>query len=90
VLANENYLIKANMHDMNNQRVLDSEKYVYFSMGWNAELSQNHSTSTRRRVIGMAIGYAAIELVPNEQGWAIIEAGNQDSKGSYMIINFEQ
>jgi beta-galactosidase len=37
----------------------------------------------------MANGYAAIELLPSKKGKAIIEARNQDFKGSYLVIDFE-
>lgn len=90
ILANGNYLIEATMCDKNNQRVLDYEKYLYFSMDGNGEMLQNYGTPTRSRVIEMVNGRAAIEIVPAEKGRAIIEARNQDFKGSYFIIDFEQ
>ena len=89
-LANGHYLIEATMRDKQGQRVLDYEKYIYFSMDGNGELLQNYGTPTRSRVIEMANGYAAIELAPAEKGKAIIEARNQDFKGSYLILDFEQ
>ena len=90
VLSNGNYLIEATMRDKNNKRVLDYEKYIYFSMDGNGKLLQDYGTPTRSRVIEMANGYAAIELVPAEKGRAIIEARNQDFKGSYLVIDFDK
>lgn len=88
--ANGNYLIEATMRDKQGRRVLDYEKYIYFSMDGNGELLQNYGTPTRSRVIEMANGYAAIELAPADKGRAIIEARNQDFKGSYLILDYEQ
>lgn len=90
LLANGNYLVEATMRDKQGQRVLDYEKYIYFSKDGNGKLLQHYGTPTRSRVIEMANGYAAIELVPAKKGKAIIEARNQDFKGSYLIMDFEQ
>ncbi|MEM1359920.1 MAG: hypothetical protein AAGF89_17065, partial [Bacteroidota bacterium] len=49
-------------------------------------LLQHYGTPTRSRVIQMANGRAAIELAPYPAGRAVIEARNQDFKGSYLIV----
>lgn len=88
-LSNGNYLIEAFMVDNEENRVLDYEKHLYFSKDGNGRLLKDYGTPTRSQVIQMANGYAAIELVPDDKGKAIIEARNQDFKGSYLIIDFE-
>lgn len=90
MLPNGNYLVEAFMQDKNGVRVLDYEKHVYFSRDGAGELLKNYGTSTRSQVIQMANGYAAIELLPSKKGKAIIEARNQDFKGSYLVIDFEK
>ena len=88
-LPSGNYLIEAFMVDNNENRVLDYEKHLYFSRDGTGQLLVDYGTPTRSQVIQMANGYAAIELVPSDQGKAIIEARNQDFKGSYIIVDFE-
>ena len=88
ILPNGNYLIEANMFDKNGRRVLDYEKPIYFSKDGAGELLINYGTPTRSQVIQMANGHAAIELIPGKKGKAIIEARNQDFKGSYLVIDF--
>ncbi len=90
MLPNGNYLIEAIMVDKNSVRVLDYEKHLYFSKDGGGELMKNYGTPTRSQVIQMANGYAAIELKPSKKGKAIVEARNQDFKGSYLIIDFEK
>jgi len=90
VLPNGNYLVEAFMMDKNGVRVLDYEKHLYFSKDGLGELLKNYGTPTRSQVIQMANGYAAIELIPSKKGKAIIEARNQDFKGSYLVIDFEK
>ena len=89
VLENGNYLIEAVTLDKKGERVLDYEEHLYFSKDGNGSLLVNYGTPTRSQVIEMANGYAAIELEPAKNGKAIIEARNQDFKGSYLIIHFE-
>jgi len=89
-LDNGNYLIEAKMKDKEGANVLDYEKYLYFSLNGTGELLKNYGTPTRSQVIEMANGYAAIELIPSDHGKAIIEARNQDFKGSYLIIEFDK
>ena len=74
--------------DKNGHRVLDYERPVYFAKDGAGELMINYGTPTKSQVIQMANGRAAIELIPAEEGRAIIEVRNQDFKGSYLIINF--
>ena len=88
-LDNGNYLVEAFMKDKNGNRVLDYEKHLYFSRDGEGKLLKDYGTPTRSQVIQMANGYAAIELQPAASGRAIIEARNQDFKGSYLTINFE-
>ncbi len=90
VLENGNYLIEAKMSDENDMRILDYEKYIYFSHDGQGQLLKNYGTPTRSQVIQMANGYAAIELVPSKRGKAIIEVRNQDFKGSYLTIDFDK
>jgi len=78
------------MKDKNGVRVLDYEKHLYFSNNGSGELLKNYGTPTRSQVIQMANGYAAIELAPSKEGKAIIEARNQDFKGSYLVIDFDK
>ena len=88
MLANGNYLVEAFAKDKNGLRVLDYEKHLYFSRDGAGQLLKNYGTPTRSQVIQMANGYAAIELKPSDTGKAIIEARNQDFKGSYLVIEF--
>lgn len=90
ILANGNYLVEAYMKDKNGLRVLDYEQHLYFSKDGNGQLLINYGTPTRSQVIEMANGYAAIELAPALHGKAVIEARNQDFKGSYITIDFDQ
>ncbi|MEL7123721.1 MAG: glycoside hydrolase family 2 TIM barrel-domain containing protein [Bacteroidota bacterium] len=87
-LENGNYLIEATMVDKDGKRVLDYEDRVYFSQDGAGELLVNYGTPTRSQVIEMANGKACIELVPSK-GKSIIEARNQDFKGSYLVLDFE-
>ncbi len=90
MLPNGNYLVEATMVDKKGVRVLDYEKHLYFSKDGAGKLVKDYGTPTRSQVIQMANGYAAIELLPSKKGKAIIEARNQDFKGSYLVIDFEQ
>ena len=89
-LPNGNYLVEAKMMDKNGVRVLDYERPLYFSRDGAGALLKNYGTPTRSQIIQMANGYAAIELKPASTGKAVIEARNQDFKGSYHIIDFEK
>lgn len=88
-LANGNYLVEAFMKDKDGKRVLDYEKHLYFSRDGAGSLMKDYGTPTRSQVIQMANGYAAIELQSADTGRAIIEARNQEFKGSYLTIDFE-
>ena len=90
VLNNGNYLIEAIMKDKNGERVLNYEKHIYFSKDGTGEFLKDYGTPTRSQVIQMANGYAAIEMKGSHKGKAIIEARNQDFKGSYLVIDFEK
>ena len=89
-LANGNTLVIATMEDKNNQRVLDYEDRCYFTLlDGNSELLKHYGTPTRSQQIEMANGRAAIELVP-ASGRTVVEARNQDFKGSYIELNFNE
>ena len=85
-LPNGNLLIVATMQDKKHQRVLNYEKPVYFSHDGGGHLLENYGTPTRSRVIEFANGRASVEYAPGESK-AVIEARNQDFKGSYLIID---
>lgn len=88
-LSNGNQLIEATMVDAKGNRVLNYEDRIYFSHDGAGKLLVNYGTPTRSQVIEMANGRASIELVPGE-GRAVIEARNQDFKGSYLVLNFDK
>lgn len=88
-LSNGNILIEAKMIDKKGNRVLDYEKRMYFSADGSSKLLMNYGTPTRSQVLEMANGRAAIELVP-APGKTVIEARNQDFKGSYLTLNFSE
>jgi beta-galactosidase len=87
-LPNGNMLVEAIMKDKNGLRVYDYEEELYFALDGQGELMKYYGTPTGSDIIQMANGRAAIELVPEKNGRAIIEARNQDFKGSYIVINF--
>ena len=86
-LKNGNYLIEAVLQDENGRRILDYNKRIYFSYDGDGYLLKDYGTATRSEIIEMANGYAAIEFVPVPGGRAVIEARNQDFKGSYLIVD---
>ncbi len=88
-LSNGNILVTATMVDNNNQRVLDYEDRCYFTLlDGNSKLLKHYGTPTRSQQIEMANGQAAIELVPSI-GRTVVEARNQDFKGSYIELKFD-
>lgn len=86
-LENGNELIEAVMLDKNGQRVLDYEKPIYFAKDGSGKLMVNYGTPNRSQVIQMANGKASIEFIP-DNGKTVIEARNQDFKGSYLVLEF--
>lgn len=88
-LPNGHWLVEATLVDERGQRVLDYEKRMYFTADGPAELLVNYGTPTRSQVLEMANGRAAIELKPRP-GRTVIEARNQDFKGSYLILEFPE
>jgi len=89
-LKNGNTLVIATMEDANNQRVLNYEDRCYFTLlDGNSELMKHYGTPTRSQQIEMANGQAAIELIP-ASGRTVVEARNQDFKGSYIELNFDK
>jgi beta-galactosidase len=87
-LPNGNLLVGAIMRDKNGLRVYDYEEELYFALDGQGELMKYYGTPTRSDILQMANGRAAIEMVPEASGRAIIEARNQDFKGSYIVIDF--
>ncbi len=87
-LPNGNLLVEAIMRDAEGRRVLDYDDHLYFAADGAGELLVDYGTPTRSRVIGMANGRAAIELRPGA-GRTVVEARNQDFKGSYLVIPAE-
>lgn len=88
-LSNGNILVRATMVDKNDQRVLDYEDRCYFTLlDGNSKLLMHYGTPTRSQVIEMANGQAMIELVP-ATGRTVVEARNQDFKGSYIELKFD-
>jgi len=86
-LDNGNTLIVATMRDKEGRRCLDYEGRVYFDLNGAGELLVDWGTPTRSQVIEMANGRAAIEAKLTT-GRTVIEARNQDFKGSYLTIQY--
>ncbi len=85
-LASGNFLITAVMEDGNGNRCLDYNDFVFFSMDGDGKLLEDYGTPTKSSVIQMANGKAEIEFVPVPFGNAVVEARNQDFKGSYIQL----
>jgi beta-galactosidase len=88
-LKSGNFLIEALMVDENNNRCLDYNKRVYFDHNGPGKLVKYFGTPTGSDIIEFASSRAAIEFIPEGIGTAIIEARNQDFKGSYITIECE-
>ena len=86
ILPNGNYLIEAVAIDKNGIRAINYEKRIYFSHDGPGVLMSEYGVPDKSRVIEMANGRAVIQFVPGN-GTAIIEARNQDFKGSYLTID---
>jgi beta-galactosidase len=80
-------LITAVAVDASGQRCLDYSKRIYFSSDGGGELLVNYGTPSRSSVIEMANGKAQIEFKPAPGTKVVIEARNQDFKGSYLTVN---
>ena len=85
-LNSGNILITAKMIDKNGQLCTDYNKRVYFSSDGDGHLLVNYGTPTKSQLIEMANGKASIEFVPVPGGNTVIEARNQDFKGSYLKL----
>ena len=85
-LFNGNYLITAIVVDKQGQQCLDYSKRIYFSADGSGKLLENLGTNTGSSIIEAANGKAQIEFKPSGNGRDVIEARNQDFKGSYLII----
>ncbi|MCX6132838.1 MAG: DUF4982 domain-containing protein [Ignavibacteriales bacterium] len=86
-LSGGTILVTATAVDANGQRCLEYNKRLYFTSDGGGELVVNYGTPTRSSVIEMANGKAQIEFKPAPGKKAVIEARNQDFKGSYVIVN---
>jgi len=85
-MKNGNLLIEALMLDNDGLRCLDYNDRIYFSHSGDGHLLTGYGTPTRSDVIEMANGRAAIEFRPEPDGEAVIEARNQEFKGTYLIL----
>jgi beta-galactosidase len=86
-LPSGNLLITATVVDKSGRRCLEYNKRVYFSKDGAGTLVQHMGTPTGSSVIEFANGKARIEFVPDPKKKTVIEARNQDFKGSYLIVN---
>jgi len=86
-LPNGNILIIAVARDKDERRVLDYNKRIYFTAEGEGRLVENMGTPRGSSVIEMASGKAMIEFIPPKQGKTIIEARNQDFKGTYLVFS---
>ena len=86
-MASGNYLIEAIVRDADGNRCLDYQDRVYFSSDGPGHLLTNWGTPTRSQIIECANGRAAIEFHSIPDGRAVIEARNQDFKGSYLVLD---
>lgn len=86
-LSNGNFLIQATIVDENGLRCLDYDKRIYFSVSGSGSLNENLGTPAGSSIIEASNGFAQIEFKPLGFEKAIIEARNQDFKGSYLEIN---
>ena len=85
ILPNGNYLIVAEAIDKNGIRATNYEKRIYFSHDGPGVLMSDYGVPDKSRIIEMANGRAEILFIPGN-GTTIIEARNQDFKGSYLTI----
>lgn len=81
-----NIVIDAVVLDADGQRCNDYNERIYFSSDGYGYLVENYGTPTRSSVIELANGHASIEFIPVPGKKAIIEARNQDFKGTYLIL----
>lgn len=87
-LPNGNILIEAIARDKNGKRVLDYEKRIYFDHNGSGRLLIDLGTPYGSQVLEMSNGRATVILQPDTSGQCVIEARNQDFKGSYITVNF--
>ncbi len=88
-LEGGNILVTATAVDKNGKRCPGYNKRIYFTSEGAGRLLVDYGTPTRSSVIEMANGAARIEFSPVRGGKAIIEARNQDFKGSTLTIHEE-
>jgi len=86
-LTSGNFLIEAVVCDSEGNRCLDYQDRIYFSADGPERLLVNWGISSRSKIIEAANGKAAIEFKPVPDGRSVIEARNQDFKGSYIVID---
>jgi len=85
-LPSGNILITAVARDKDGRRALDYNKRIYFTAEGAGRLVEKMGTPRGSSVIEMASGKAMIEFIPPASGKTIIEARNQDFKGSYLVF----
>ncbi len=86
-LKNGNYLITADVVDKEGQLCFDYSKRIYFSSDVSGKLLENLGTPDGSSIIEAANGQAQIVFKPVKGKKAVIEARNQDFKGSYLVID---
>ncbi len=89
LLPNGSLLITALAVDSKGRRILDYEEPVYFDLNGKGKLMADYGTPTRSQVIEMANGRATIEVEPGGSGQGVIEVRNQDFKGTYLTLDFD-
>ena len=85
-LKNGNILITATAVDSEGQRCLNYNDRIYFSSDGDGHLLTGYGTPGKSNIIEMGNGEASIEFIPVPGKKAVIEARNQDFKGSYLIL----
>ena len=88
-LPSGNLMIIATAVDINGRRCLGYGKRIYFSNLAAGTLIVDQGTPTGSDVIEMADGQARIEFIPSYGHRMVIEARNQDFKGSYLELKNE-
>lgn len=86
-LPNGNVLVEALFIDDEGRRCLDINDRIYFTADGSGHLVPNQGIMNRSSVVEAANGRAAIEVVPVPGERTVIEARNQDFKGSYLELS---
>ncbi|HTR80995.1 MAG TPA: glycoside hydrolase family 2 TIM barrel-domain containing protein [Bacteroidota bacterium] len=85
-ISKDTLMIAATAVDMAGRRCLDYNKRVYFSSLGAGRLIVDQGTPVGSDVIEMANGKAQIEFIPDYRRPMVIEARNQDFKGTYLEL----